>query len=253
MSEVDEADLAEGPTRPKWPLSGADAQAVFNTPANIWDCKLSDCTPDALLAVGNYLKHQTEFVRQGLGYWFSGQAGVGKTTAAIQLAKAGLRRFEERELDETGELKPLKLDARGKEIPAKLLNEGWYGHLTDRSIYFTRASDLRDAVRFHREFGDCGLVETLIRRAKVLIIDDIDPTDFSDSFFNWKSLVIDRAAAKRPTFFTSILTFVELGAIQLAWHEQVGRVLYEIPITGDNRRVAEMKSNRTKIFEKGSP
>jgi len=231
--EIDEADLAEGPKGPKWPLSGADAQAVFNTPANIWDCKLADCTPDARLVVENYLKHQTEFVRQGLGYFFSGPAGAGKTTAAIQLAKAGMRHFDEKS--------------------GKLINAGWHGHLTDRSIYFTRASDLRDAVRFHREFGDCGLVENLIRRAKVLIIDDLDLTDFSDSFFNWKSLVIDRAAALRPTFFTSIMTFKEMGEVQPAWFPQVGKVLYETPVQGTNRRAEDIKANRIKIFQKDSP
>lgn len=232
--EIDEADLSEGPVGPKWPLSGADAQAVFNTPASIWDCKLADCTPDALLAVENYLKNQSDFVAQGLGYFFSGPAGAGKTTAAIQLAKEGLRHFDEK----TG----------------KLINAGWYGHLTDRSIYFTRASDLRTAVRFHHEFGDCGLVEHLIRRAKVLIIDDLDPTDFSDSFFNWKSLVIDRASLRRPTFFTSILTYAELGEVQPTWFAQLGKVLYEIPVVGINRRAEEIKANRIKIFQpKGSP
>ena len=197
-------------------MNGDDAQAVYNIPANIWDRALGDCTPDALVAVENYLKHQTEFVKDGRGLFFSGPMGAGKTTAAVQLAKAGLR--------------------------------GWYGHLTDRSVYFSRASELRQAVRFHHEFGDCGQVENLIRRAKLLIIDDLDLTDFSDSFFNWKSLVVERSGAHRPTIFTSLLNFGDLAEAQTAWMGQVGDVMYEVPVVGTNRRAEVIKATRSKLF-----
>jgi DNA replication protein DnaC len=112
---------------------------------------------------------------------------------------------------------------------------------------------LREAVRFHHEFGDCGRVEHLIRIAKVLVIDDLDLADFSDTYFNWKSLVIDRASNQRPTIFTSIVTFAELGEVQPSWHEQVCRVLYEIPVAGMNRRAAEVDRTLAQLLKPRRP
>jgi DNA replication protein DnaC len=202
-------------------MSLEDAFRLYNVPAPYWGYVLQDCTPEALLPIQNYLQHQKDFVSKGVGLWFSGFAGAGKTAAAVQLVKSGI--------------------------------EGWYGHPTDLTVYFTRASQLRDDIRFHRTFSDCELVEDFVYRAKTLIVDDIDLADFTDPYFNWKSLILRRAGACRPTFFTSFLTFADLCGIQPIWHEQLCQALYEVPMPTANRRAAEFERTRAQLFQARGP
>jgi DNA replication protein DnaC len=197
-------------------ISSEDAFRLYNIPSPYWSYALQDCTPEALLPIQNYLQHQKDFVSKGVGLWFSGFAGAGKTAAAVQLAKAGI--------------------------------EGWYGHPADLTMYFTRASALRDDIRFHRTFSDCRLVEDFVYRTRVLIIDDIDLADFTDPYFNWKALILRRAGALKPTLFTSLLTFADLGGIQPVWHEQLCLTLHEVPMPTLNRRAAEFECTRAQLF-----
>lgn len=227
-------------------LAGKVAEHLFNTPTPLWDSEFSACT--AVDVMRNYIEQRCadpEMRRLGVGLYFRGPAGLGKTTSAIQLVKrvyeAGFYEDEplpttDEEFDRRMRMTLLELN---KEATERMRKQGprfgWDQGAEDPTIYFTRAAELRSAIRYSHTFRGRPISD-VVKIARVMIVDDLTEGDFKDEYFNWLSMVVDRSNRGLTTFFTSIRSFEDLEKVQPLWASQVGNILYEVELTGVNRR-----------------
>jgi len=144
---------------------------LMNMPMKYWDTAMFDKIPDGSYkdAVRNYLENFNHMMKSGIGLLLYGIHGRGKTSIACVVAKVA--------------------------------------RMYEKSVYFSRASELRDKILKYEKFDDGVTILERVKRVDLLIIDDLSKetkgSEYNEGF--WEDLIRIRADNYRATIITSNL------------------------------------------------
>jgi DNA replication protein DnaC len=152
----------------------------MNLPAEFWKYTPKDVPADIRDPVARYCDcdHIDGFVNDGVGWFFWGPPGFGKTTTAAVLAK---------------------------EVRSHAY-----------TVLFTTVSDLREMIRSHIVFDDTVSALERAQAVDFLVLDSIREEDAKDSWFDAVDiarLVERRLSWKKPTIFTTRLDSLQFEEI----------------------------------------
>jgi len=166
-------------------LSKIDIERIcqyMNLPREYWGAKRSLIPDHAQQVIDRFVDNYQEMLRKGVGFVFMGPPGVGKTAAAVYLAKVA-------------KMLPKLDDTK---------------HCT---CYFTRAWDLRESYRKGTLFDTDNDISVLTRCKEVdcLIIDDLTLEDAKENqYYSWTKfyhdLVVPRCHDSKITLITTRLS-----------------------------------------------
>lgn len=153
----------------------------MNLPEVFWRTRVDGVQGEARGVVDRYVDQIEAWIERGVGFLITGSPGTGKTGAAAVLAKA-----------------------------AKAVG---------LSVYFTRMSELRDAVKEGTKFSeDEGILERC-RTVNFLVVDGVQKEDAAAPYFGAShlvDLVMLRGDKRRATVVTMALTDDEIKASTLS-------------------------------------
>ncbi len=225
MSEWDDDDAAIVRDFQEPPRAPEDVdREKCNVPSEYWSASPKNVTASVKPVLSRYIAKRAEYVPGGVGLYLHGPAGRGKSSAAVKLAMA----------------------LAGLPRPYRGINEG---HRP--SVYYTPVSDLRRAIHTRVEHLNWGPIEQHIRLVSFLVLDDLVARDMSDEWFSLLRIIKGRMDTGKPTFVTSILSPVELKAVQPLIWDQLGDNFLHIEVVGPNRR-AEPGTQLRKYLIDGS-
>lgn len=157
-------------------LTSADFHRM-NLPAVLVNARLSFVPEGARAPLSRYIEELDRWVDQGVGFVIQGPTRAGKTGCAAILAKAAV--------------------SRGK------------------SAYFTRVSELRDAIRFETPFSEDVTIWNRCRRVDFLVLDNLLAEDATLPYLNataLSDLITFRGERRRATVVTTALSTAALKA-----------------------------------------
>lgn len=174
----------------------------MNVPREFWRVKVKHIQdPKVRTAVVRYLKRMDEMFKRGVGLLLCGEPGVGKTAAAIVIAK---------------------------EVRS-------YSY----SVFFTSVWEMRESLKSRINFDDDNSFTDKARDSDFLVLDNVKPEDSKEPFLNLRSiedLITFRCSQSRPTFIT---TRVPVGRLEKelpgVLDACMGKVI-EVDLTGKDLR-----------------
>lgn len=146
-------------------------------PEAFWRARLDGIQGDARGVAERYVDKIEDWVRRGVGFLVTGSPGTGKTGFAAVLAKAA--------------------------------------KASSKTVYFTRMSELRDAVKDGAEFSEDEAVLERCRSVDFLVVDGVQKEDATAPYFgapHLVDLVMLRGDRRRATVVTMAITEDEMKA-----------------------------------------
>jgi DNA replication protein DnaC len=185
----------------------------MNLPAELWDVTLEGVTPSVAQPVRTYIEKIDEMFTDGVGFTFSGGAGVGKSGTAAVLAKA----------------------VRSRRHP----------------VHFITIADLRESIRARSLFDDTISIFERCRSVEFLVLDALRQADAEDIFLkavDLERLVEHRVAWKRPTIITTRLTGGECAKSFGGVLEAVKARSLWVEVAGEDRRAKGQENLNARLF-----
>lgn len=138
-------------------------------PREFWRVKIKNVQdPRAQRAIVRYLKKLDDMHRRGVGMFFYGSPGVGKTSAAILVCK----------------------EARS------------YGY----TVFFTSVWEMRESIKSKMNFDDDNTFMDKARDCDLVVLDDVKAEERKDPYLTigtLSDLVTYRCSQSRPTLLTT--------------------------------------------------
>jgi len=174
---------------------------LMRIPRRFWESRASDIRGSVQEKILAYLKNMNSFLDEGVGLLVWGKNGVGKTGAAVVLAKEARR--------------------------------------IGSSVLFVTAEGLRVAVLEKEDFDGSPLMDRA-RTVDVLVLDDLGKehsgqTGFTERMF--EGLIRQRASARRTTIITSNMGVSALREhYKPSMMEVMKECVYPLRMDGESRR-----------------
>lgn len=134
-------------TPPAEPRANVDTWALrrMNVPERLWGVTYNGLSKPLREPIRRYVANLPDFLGKGIGFWFYGPAGTGKTCGGIVILKAAWERY--------------------------------------KVGYFTTVKDLRAALKEDSAFDSSESVMERARNADILVLDDLAVDDFKHFHF----------------------------------------------------------------------
>lgn len=117
----------------------------MNIPERLWDSSFTSLAKPLREPIKRYVNNLPAFLSKGIGFWFYGPSGTGKTCGGVVILKAA-----------------------------------WERHKVG---YFTTVKDLRASVKEDADFDSSESVMERVRNVDVLVLDDLAQDDFKHFHF----------------------------------------------------------------------
>lgn len=117
----------------------------LNVPDRLWGASFNGLSKPLREPIKRYCNNLPDFLGQGIGFWFFGPAGTGKTAGGVVVLKAAWERYK------TG--------------------------------YFTTVKDLRASIKEEASYDSSQSVMDRARTVDVLVLDDLAVDDFKHFHF----------------------------------------------------------------------
>lgn len=183
----------------------------MNLPAGLVAAKLSTAPANVRTPLQRYIEDIDRWIAQGVGFLIQGATRAGKTGSAAILAKAAV--------------------SRGK------------------SAYFTRVSELRDAIKFETPFSEDVTIWNRCRRVDFLVLDNLLAEDATLPYFNataLSDLVTFRGERRRATVVTTSLSS---AALRSAFGTFVSSTSsYLVPLGIDGAQFSNVKTIQRELL-----
>lgn len=195
--------------KPRGPVCDAKALDRMNIPASLRGVSYAHVNDALKTPIVRYFEKLDENLANGVGLFFFGPSGLGKTSAAIVMLKAGWERR--------------------------------------RTGLFVSVKDVRQAIREDITYDGAESVLERAKNVDILVLDDLALDDFKDWTFGINAiehLLRNRSMRGKTTIFTTRLTGLEIKDGSPSFFTSLQGSFVGILVTGEDQKAAAAKRLR---------